>query len=334
MRILAIETSCDDTSVAVVENGRHVLALQTDTQTFHQNHYGGVVPEVASRTHLTNLPTVLNQVIDQLGGLHHIHAFAATCGPGLLGSLLVGITTAKTLAWATEKPFIGVHHLAGHLASTYLQSDFSPPYLALLVSGGHSLLLSVSTYTEARILGQTCDDAAGEVFDKAARLLGLTGGGAALAALADTLDEHTVNPYDMPIARTQGPLDFSFSGLKTHISRLVQSLDADVFAQNKPAIAAAFQQAVITALWQKTQLALQQTGHRQLAVVGGVSQNQLFRQLLANYQAKNPTIRVQMPAIAYCTDNAAMMASAAYYSPLSMALTVDAFSRGWMPAWI
>ena len=328
MRVLAIETSCDDTSVAVVDNGRQVLALHTQTQTFHQAHYGGVVPEVASRTHLDALPDMVQTVLSD----YLPDAIAATCGPGLLGSLLVGITYAKTLAWTLQKPFIGVHHLAGHLASTYLGSDFSPPYVALLVSGGHSLLMHVNSYTEATLLGQTCDDAAGEVFDKAARLLGLDGGGAALAQLADMAAVGS-NQYPMPVARTQNPLDFSFSGLKTHISRLVQTLPPEQLAGDKAAIAAGFQQAVIKALWQKTQLALTNTGCKQLAVVGGVSQNQAFRQLLGNYQDANPQLRIQVPKLAYCTDNAAMIAAAAYYSPLSVNLQQDAFSRGWMPGW-
>jgi N6-L-threonylcarbamoyladenine synthase len=328
MRILAIETSCDDTSVAMVENGRQVLALHTQTQAFHQAHYGGVVPEVASRTHLDTLPDIVQPLLAD----YPPDAIAATCGPGLLGSLLVGITYGKTLAWTQNKPFIGVHHLAGHLASTYLGSDFSPPYVALLVSGGHSLLMHVTSYTHATMLGQTCDDAAGEVFDKAARLLQLDGGGAALAQLADKTTN--ITQYRMPIARTQNPLDFSFSGLKTHISRLIQALTPEQLNQDKAAIAAGFQQAVIQALWQKTQLALVQTGCQQLAVVGGVSQNHAFRQLLSDFQQTNPTMRIQVPQLAFCTDNAAMIASAAYYSPLSVNLQQDAFSRGYMPGWV
>jgi N6-L-threonylcarbamoyladenine synthase len=245
MYILAIETSCDDTSVAIVENGRHVHALHTHTQAFHQAAYGGVVPEVASRSHLDAMADVLHHV-----ATHYPHAWAAvdaiaaTLGPGLVGSLLVGATTAKTMAWALGKPFIGVNHLAGHLASVYLNSDVKPPYLALLVSGGHTQLWAVRTYTDRTLLGQTCDDAAGEVFDKVARFMDIPNGGAGLAQLADTLPEQDkIAVPTMPIARTQQPYDFSFSGLKTHMLRQVEAVNTGKLQASAEQLAAGFQYA-------------------------------------------------------------------------------------------
>lgn len=349
MRILAFETSCDDTAVAVVQAGRQVLAsLRVDQNSLHAP-LGGVLPELAAREHLHQINPLLQQALNQAGlALQDVDAIAATVGPGLLGSLLVGASTAKALAWYTGKPFIGVHHLQAHVASCYLQEalekspiqslmqspDWAPPFVCLLVSGGHTQLLQVQDYNQITLLGQTLDDAVGEAYDKVARLMGLPWpGGPALDELAQAGDPQA---FLFPIAKTQGAFDFSYSGLKTaflrqHEQLLTQQtpLPTSVLAN----LAASFQQAAVKPLVQKTLHAAESLGYTKIAVAGGVSANSGLRLALQQAVNARPGWQLCLPALQFCTDNAAMVGAAAYFSPYVMgtqAMTGDVFSRsGW-----
>lgn len=328
MRILALETSCDETSVAVVEDGRRVITNVILTQNDLHAPYGGVVPEAAARQHLGAINQGLAQALQQAAlSLEAIDVFAATLGPGLIGSLLVGATTAKTLSLITGKPFRAVHHLYGHVCANYLESDLAPPFLCLLVSGGHTQLIHVQDYGRMAILGETLDDAVGEAYDKTGRLLELGfPGGPALDALAHQGNPHA---FGLPTARTQGAFDFSFSGLKTAVRRVCEQ----VCQQPSPSpswradLAASFQHTVVETLLHKTLACAQAHDLTTIAIAGGVSAN---RGLRARFQAlaqENPRYRVYLPAMAYCTDNAAMIASSAFFNPLSEDWTLEVFSR-------
>jgi N6-L-threonylcarbamoyladenine synthase len=330
MRILALESSCDDTAAAVVEKGRRVLSSVRLGQDDRHRPYGGVIPELAARDHVLAMNAVVQQALDEAQQtFEDIDCIAATLGPGLIGSLLVGASTAKALALALNKPFRGVHHLHGHLASNYLDSTLEPPFLCLLVSGGHTQLVAVDSYTEIRTLGETLDDAVGESYDKVARLLGLGfPGGPALDRLAQTGD---ASVFRLPIAKTQNPWDFSFSGLKTASRRFIEEqtiLAAEGNASEtwKADLAASFQATVVETLIRKTLRCAKALGYSTLTLAGGVSANSAIRTafLATETQGLQPSI----PKLAYCTDNAAMIASAAYYSPWTDALEEDVFSRG------
>ncbi len=297
--ILGIETSCDETAAALVEAGEirsNVVSSQADLHA----RFGGVVPEVASRRHLE---LVIPVVREALGGLSldDVDTIAVTQGPGLIGALLVGLSAAKALAWGRGLPLAPVDHLHGHVASLYLEPDpLEPPFLCLLASGGHTLLVDVPEHGAFRRLGTTLDDAAGEAFDKGARLLGLGyPGGAELDRLARAGDPEA---FDFPVARVPG-LDFSFSGVKTALLYAVRDL-GDGLAERRADLAASYQRAIVRALVRRTEEAAERTGAERIAVVGGVAANSELRASLP--QAKAPP-----PAL--CTDNAAMIASAARY---------------------
>ncbi|MEZ4575649.1 MAG: tRNA (adenosine(37)-N6)-threonylcarbamoyltransferase complex transferase subunit TsaD [Vampirovibrionales bacterium] len=325
MKILAFESSCDETSVAIVEDGRRVFANVVRSQAENHRQYGGVVPEVASRQHLILANEALQAAIDESQlDLQDIDVFAATLGPGLVGSLLVGAQAAKTLAFITGKPFRGVNHLHGHIASNYLESTLEPPFLCLLVSGGHCQLMDVQAYDTMPLLGQTLDDAVGETYDKVARVLGLGyPGGPVLDQLAQTGD---ATRYALPVGKTQGRFDFSFSGLKTATARLAQN---ELKADDQTALAdlaASFQHAAVQALVQRTQAAQQALGYTTVAVAGGVAANSALRQQLADWCTEQG-LQLHLPHMAFCTDNAAMIASAAFFSPLTEAMADEVFSR-------
>lgn len=310
MRILGIETSCDETGLAIYDSEKGLLAHILHTQIAMHNIYGGVVPELASRDHIVNLLPLLNQLLNNASiSLNSIDGIAYTAGPGLLGALLVGATVGKSLGWALGVPTIGIHHMEGHLLAPLLE-DHAPqfPFLALLVSGGHTLLVHVADIGQYEILGESIDDAAGEAFDKTAKLLGLGyPGGAALAKLAEQGD-HKRFHFPRPMTDRPG-LDFSFSGLKTAALNMIQKSADDL--QTKADIAYAFQEAVTDTLVIKCKRALQQTNLSQLVVAGGVSANQLLRSKL-NHLTHKLSCQVFYPRLEFCTDNGAMIAYAGY----------------------
>jgi len=308
MIVLGIDTSCDDTGVGVVRGGK-VLANVVASQTALHAPFGGVMPEQASREHLSVIDAVLERALEKAGlALDDIEAIAATYGPGLVGALLVGLTYAKGLAWARGLPFIPVHHLEGHIASCLGASSLMgddppcPPFLCLIASGGHTSLFEVRAWGEYAELGRSRDDAAGEAFDKAARLLGLPyPGGPALSRLAEEGDPNAF-PFTPPL-RGQRGFDFSFSGLKTAVSVLLQT-NPDA---NKADVAASFERTVVESLVTTARRAVEATGHRALVVAGGVAANRRLRDRLG---ATGLTVHVPPPQLA--TDNGAMIALAAH----------------------
>ncbi len=300
--ILALETSCDETAAAVVTGDGRILANIVASQAELHARFGGVVPEVASRRHLELVVPVLREALGQAGtDLAEADGVAVTQGPGLVGALLVGLSAAKALAWANRLPLIPVNHLHGHVASLYLQPEpVEPPFLCLLASGGHTLLVDVPEHGAFRPLGTTLDDAAGEAFDKGARLLGLGyPGGAEIDRLAREGDPEA---FDFPVARVPG-LDFSFSGVKTALLYEVRRLGGQAEARRRD-LAASYQRAIVRALTARTVEAAERAGAEQIAVVGGVAANSELRAALPDATA---------PPLALCTDNAAMIASGARY---------------------
>ncbi len=301
--ILGIETSCDETAAAVVTEDGQVLSSVVSSQADLHARFGGVVPEIASRRHLELVTPVVREALHTASvSLDRIERVAVTQGPGLVGALLVGISTAKALAWARGLPLVPVDHLDAHVASLYLEpSQVEPPFTCLLASGGHTLLLAVRERGRSERLGTTLDDAAGEAFDKGARLLGLGyPGGPAIDRLAQHGD---ATAFDFPVARVPG-LDFSFSGLKTALLYAVRELDVEELAARSADLAASYQRAIVRALVQRLRQAADSTGFERVAVVGGV--------------AANSELRAALPDAAFaplelCTDNAAMVASCSRY---------------------
>ncbi|HEY7148729.1 MAG TPA: tRNA (adenosine(37)-N6)-threonylcarbamoyltransferase complex transferase subunit TsaD [Gaiellaceae bacterium] len=317
--ILGLETSCDETAAALVSRNGAILANVVSSQAELHAKYGGVVPEVASRRHLELVTPVIREALRESGSqLEHVQRIAVTQGPGLIGALLVGLSAAKALAWALRLPLIPVDHLHGHVASLFLKPDpVDPPFLCLLASGGHTLLLDVQDRSGFRILGTTLDDAAGEAFDKGARLLGLGyPGGAAIDRLAREGDPEA---YDFPVARVPG-LDFSFSGLKTALLYKVRELEPDELERRRADLAASYQRAIVRALVERTEAAAEQSGAGRIAVVGGVAANSELRASLPG---------AALAPLELCTDNAAMIASAARFVeeiPFARYLGLDAYA--------
>ena len=308
MLLLGIETSCDDTAVAIVRDGRDVLAnVSTNQDEFHRA-YGGIVPEIASRAHLALLSAAVEHTLDRARiGLDACDGIAVTYGPGLIGSLLVGVATAKAFAYAARRPLYAVNHLHGHLFAPFLSHGESPPYpfLALLVSGGHTQLVAVDAPTHLRILGKTRDDAAGEAFDKVARLLGLGyPGGPAIQKAAEDGDP---DAFKLPRAWLRGTYDYSFSGLKTAALHLVQSFNGKPLPVAD--IAASFQAAITDVLVEKTKQAASEFGAKQILLAGGVAANKRLREQMVK-RADRPVL---IPPPKLCIDNGAMIASAAWW---------------------
>jgi N6-L-threonylcarbamoyladenine synthase len=311
--ILALETSCDDTCAAVIE-GPRVLSNVISSQAALHERYGGVVPEVASRHHLELVSGVVEAALEGAGAdIRETEAIAVTRGPGLIGALLVGVSTAKALAASTRKPLAGVDHLHGHVAANFLEPDpLEPPFLCLIASGGHTLLAAVHEHGRFETVGQTLDDAAGEALDKAARLLGLGyPGGPAIERLAEGGDS---SAFDFPVAMTRDPgLDFSFSGLKTALVYAVREL-ADGGVERRAAdLAASFQAAVVGQLTSKLERGLDLDGWDAVALGGGVAANSLLRQRAAEL-CERRGVRLKLVPPELCTDNAAMIASAARFT--------------------
>ena len=320
--IMAIESSCDETACAIVKGGKKVLANIVASQIKIHEAYGGVIPEIAAREHLEAINVVIGEAFKQanLKG-EDITAFAGTVGPGLVGCLLVGLNAAKSLALAYDKPFIGVNHLNAHLAANFIDTELEPPFIALLVSGGHTQIIKVSSYSDMNIIGETIDDAVGEAYDKVARLIGLPyPGGPKLDKLAQE-----GNPYafKLPEARVGG-YDFSFSGLKTAVLRLVKSFDGKKMPVND--ICASFQECVSSTLFKKVKHALEETGFKQVVLAGGVAANFEIRKKI--FSLKDEGYDVYAPIMKYCTDNAAMVASSAYFFNNTFDdIDVEVFSR-------
>lgn len=321
MIILGIESSCDETSVALVKNGTEILSLCTRTQIKDHRAYGGVVPELASRKHLELIHPLIDLALKEAQiTSKEIDALAVTQGPGLQGALLVGFTTAKTLAWLWQKPLIGVNHLEGHIYANFLAfgEQMRFPLLVLLVSGGHTQLIEMRGHGDYQIVGETRDDAMGEAFDKSARLLGLAyPGGPEIDKLAQT---GNADAFDFPVALPHSP-DFSFSGLKTSVLYTLRDLEAQGDPLPVSDLCASFQKAAIEAVLSKTLKYAQEHLIQQISITGGVSANSYLRQELAS-AGERMGLEVFMPPRHLCVDNAAMIAACAYYRPLKSGVEV------------
>ena len=311
--ILAIESSCDETAAAVVKNGREVLSNVINTQIAIHTEYGGVVPEIASRKHIENINPVIKMALTDAGvTLDDIDAIGVTYGPGLVGALLVGVAEAKAIAFAKNKPLVGVHHIEGHISANYVENkELEPPFVALVVSGGHTHLVKVNDYGEYEIIGRTRDDAAGEAFDKVARAIGLGyPGGPKIDKLAK---EGNPEAIEFPRAHVDdAPYDFSFSGIKSAVLNYINSANMQGKEINRADVAASFQKAVVDALVSRAVKLAKECGMDKLAIAGGVASNSALRAAVQEECAKN-NIRFYSPSPVLCTDNAAMIGAAAYY---------------------
>lgn len=322
--IMAIESSCDETACAIVKGGREVLSNIVASQIKIHEEYGGVIPEIAAREHLEAINIVIDEAFKQAGvNGTQIDAFAGTVGPGLVGCLLVGMNAAKTLALAYDKPFIGVNHLNAHLAANFIDTDLEPPFIALLVSGGHTQIIEVKSYADMKIIGETIDDAVGEAYDKVARLIGLPyPGGPKLDKLAQ---EGNPFAFKLPEAKV-GEYDFSFSGLKTASLRLVKSFTDKHLPLPLNDICASFQECVSATLYKKVKHALETTGYKQVVLAGGVAANSEIRKKI--FSLSDLGYKVFAPQMKYCTDNASMVASAAFFFENTFDdINVEVFSR-------
>jgi N6-L-threonylcarbamoyladenine synthase len=310
--ILGIESSCDETAAAVVKNGREVLSNIISSQIVIHRKFGGVVPEIASRKHIENIMPVIDEALQQANvTLDDIDAVAVTYGPGLVGALLVGLSAAKSLAWATDKPLIGVNHLEGHVFANFLTDpELEPPFMALVVSGGHTALLKVTGYNSFEMLGQTRDDAAGEAFDKIARVMGLQyPGGPEIEKLALDGNPHAI---EFPVAKLDAPYEFSFSGLKSAVINYLHNQEQAKREINRADVAASFQYAVTNALVQKAVRAMKDTGLKKIVLAGGVSANKTLQTTLAKAMSDiGAELVAPMPIL--CTDNAVMIACRGYF---------------------
>ncbi len=313
MNVLAVESSCDETAVSIVRDGREVLCDCIASQVALHREYGGVVPEIASRKHIEAIYALADQALTETGmNRSDIDAVAVTYAPGLIGAVLVGVNFAKAAALALGKPLIPVHHIRGHIAANYLAyPDLEPPFLCLVVSGGHTMIIEVKDYTDMRILGTTLDDAAGECFDKVGRVLGMPyPGGAALDKAAQLGDD---KKYDLPRSRPGvNPYDMSFSGLKTAALNLIHHAEQVGEELDIPSLCASFTAAVSDTLVPRVMQALKETGLKKVAVAGGVAANsRIRRDILAAAEAFG--VEVYMPPLKLCGDNAAMIGSQAFY---------------------
>lgn len=311
MKCLSIETSCDETSVAIVENGTKILANVISSQIDIHKIYGGVVPEIASRNHITNISYVVDEALKTANlEFSDIDYIGVTCGPGLVGALLVGVAYAKSLAYALNIPLVPVHHIKGHIAANYItHEDLKPPFMALVVSGGHSHLILVKSYTEYEIVGKTRDDAIGEAFDKVARTVGLPyPGGPQVSNMA----MNGSPAYTLPKTKFDN-FDFSFSGIKTAVINLVNKEKENI---NIPNLCASFEENVTDTLVDNTINAMKYYNQDKVVLAGGVAANRVLRKKL-ELSAKSNGFNAYIPELIYCTDNAAMIACAAHFEYIS-----------------
>ncbi|MDE6181591.1 MAG: tRNA (adenosine(37)-N6)-threonylcarbamoyltransferase complex transferase subunit TsaD [Eubacteriales bacterium] len=311
--ILAIESSCDETSAAVVKNGRYVLSNVISSQIEIHRKFGGVVPEIASRKHIEAIDIVIEQALKEANlKFENIDAIGVTCGPGLVGALLVGISHAKALAYTLKKPLIPIHHIEGHICANYIEyKDLEPSFLCLVISGGHTHLINVKDYNEFEILGKTRDDACGEAFDKVARTIGLKyPGGPEIDKLAKLGDKYAI---DLPrVMIDTDDYDFSFSGLKSAVLNFINKSKMTNYNFKNEDLAASFQQAVADVLVCKSIKACKENKIKKLALAGGVSANSFLRETMQK-ACEQEKIELFVPNISLCTDNAAMIGSAAYF---------------------
>ena len=311
--ILGIESSCDETAAAVVKNGREVLSNVISSQIAMHTLYGGVVPELASRKHMEKINPVITQALSDAGmTLQDITAVAVTYGPGLVGALLVGVAEAKALAYAAHLPLVGVNHMEGHVCANFLENtELEPPFLCLVVSGGHTHLVRMKDYGDFEILGCTHDDAAGEAFDKVARAVGLGyPGGPKIDAEAKKGNPHAIS---FPRGHIEGSrYDFSFSGLKSAVLNYLNQAEMKGETVNRPDLAASFQAAVVDSLVSRAIMAAEEFGEDKIVIAGGVASNSCFRETMER-ECREHGIKFYRPRPIFCTDNAAMIASAGYY---------------------
>lgn len=308
--IMGIESSCDETSVAIVKNGREVLSNVIDTQISIHEKFGGVVPEIASRNHVEAISNVMKKAVKDANiEISQIDAIACTYGPGLVGALLVGVSYAKALSYALNKPLIGVNHIKGHIAANYItHADLEPPFLCMMMSGGNTQIIEVKDYTSFNVLGKTKDDAIGEAFDKVARVIGLGYPG---GPKVDKLAQEGQANIELPKTHFEN-LDFSFSGIKTAVINLNHK-NPDV---NKADLAASFEKTVSEILVTNAKKAVEATNINKIVLAGGVSANSYIRKQFDNF-SKNENIQIYYPELRLCTDNGAMIAAAGYYEFLN-----------------
>lgn len=313
MYILGIESSCDETSASIVKNGTEEIATVISSQIDIHKDYGGVVPEIASRHHVKNITIVLEECLEKAKmTMEEVDAIAITYGPGLIGSLLIGLEAAKTLAFLYKKPLIPVHHIAGHIYANSLVRPFEFPLLALVVSGGHTELIEMTGHYKFQKLGGTLDDAIGECYDKVARVIGLEyPGGPKL----DKLAKLGKNTYKLPIPLNDDSYNFSFSGLKSAVINLAHNEEQRGNELNKEDLAASFQNVAVGSVINKTKKAIQDKNIKYLIVAGGVAANQILRQEIEKL-GEEMNVEVSIPPMKYCTDNATMIAAAGYYAYL------------------
>ena len=317
INILAIESSCDETAAAVVRNGREVRSNIISSQIDLHKLYGGVVPEIASRKHIEKINQVIEEALSEAGTtLDEIDAIGVTYGPGLVGALLVGVAEAKAIAWTKDIPLVGVHHIEGHISANYIENkDLEPPFLCMVVSGGHTHLVLVKDYGQYEIVGRTHDDAAGEAFDKVARAIGLGyPGGPKVDKLAK---EGNSDAITFPKAHIQGaPLDFSFSGVKSAVLNYLNECHMKNIEVNRADVAASFQKAVVDVLVEHAMHAVEEYGFKKFAIAGGVASNSALRSAMEE-ACKKRGVAFYHPSPILCTDNAAMIGAAAYYEYLA-----------------
>jgi len=316
MKILGIESSCDETAAAVVEDGRHVLSNVIATSLEEHKLYGGVVPEIASRRHAESISGVVSEALAQADcTLEDIDAIAVTYAPGLIGSLLVGVNFAKGLALSANKPLVPVHHLRGHIASNYIDSDVKPPFLCLVVSGGHSHIVAVSSYTELEVIGRTRDDAAGEALDKAGRSMKLPyPGGVSIDKISPQGNE---NAFVFPHPKMSTSIyDYSFSGLKTKVINTIHNAEQKGETIHTADLAASFQKAVVDCLLTNLELAARDFGYKKIVIAGGVSANSKLRAEAQKLCQKHGW-ELHIPQLKYCGDNGAMIGAQGYFEYLA-----------------
>lgn len=319
MKILAIESSCDETAAAVVEDGRRVLSSVVNTQIAEHRLYGGVVPEIASRRHAENIVQVVSLALEQAGmTLEQVDKIAVTAAPGLIGALLVGVNFAKGLSLAASKPLIPVHHLRGHIAANYLaHEDLQPPFLCLVVSGGHSHIVMAKSYTSFEVIGRTRDDAAGEAFDKCARAMGFDYPGGVM--IDEAARRGDPGKYKLPTPRVHdSEYDFSFSGLKTAVINLLHNARQKGEDVDTDSLAASFQRTICRNLTANLEKAARDLGVKHIVCAGGVCANSGLRECLAQMSSRN-SMTLYVPPVQLCADNAAMIGAQAYYEQLEFA---------------